>query len=59
MDRRIAVSARAVTSVCFGGDDLRDLYVTSADNSEDPARKGSIFRTRSDVAGLPAPLARV
>ena len=58
-DRRIRVPARAVTSLCFGGGDLRDLYVVSADNSEDPARRGSIFRTRSDVAGLPAPLARI
>ncbi len=58
-DRRIAVPARAVTSLCFGGDDLRDLYVVSADNEEDPARRGTIFRARSEVAGLPAPLARI
>jgi gluconolactonase len=58
-DRRIAVPARAVTSLCFGGDDLRDLYVVSGDNSEDPGRRGSVFRTRSDVAGLPAPVARI
>ncbi|MFI5314948.1 MAG: SMP-30/gluconolactonase/LRE family protein [Myxococcota bacterium] len=58
-DTRIAVPARAVTSLCFGGADLRDLYVVSADNAEDPARGGSIFRTRSDVAGLPAPFARI
>jgi len=58
-DRRIEVPARAVTSLCFGGADLRDLYVVSADNTDDPARKGSIFRTRSDVAGLPAPFARI
>jgi gluconolactonase len=58
-DRRIAVPAQAVTSLCFGGADLRDLYVVTADNTDDPARKGSIFRTRSDVAGLPAPFARI
>lgn len=58
-DRRIALPAKAVTSLCFGGADLRDLYVVSADNSDDPARGGSIFRTRSDVAGLPAPFARI
>jgi xylono-1,5-lactonase len=58
-DRRIAVPAQAVTSLCFGGADLRDLYVVSADNTDDPARKGSIFRTRSDVAGLPAPFVRI
>ncbi len=58
-DRRIAVPARAVTSLCFGGSDLRDLYVVSADNRDDPSRRGSIFRMRSDVAGLPAPVARI
>ena len=58
-DARIDVPARAVTSLCFGGVDLRDLYVVSADNAVDPNRGGSIFRTRSDVAGLPAPFARV
>jgi sugar lactone lactonase YvrE len=53
------VPAKAVTSVCFGGKDRRDLYIVTADNTEDPTRKGTIFRTRIDVAGLPAPLARI
>ena len=48
-----------VTSLCFGGADRRDLYVTTMENAEDPQRKGTIFRTRSDVPGLVAPLARV
>lgn len=58
-DARIAVPARAVTSLCFGGADLRDLYVVTADNADDPARAGTVFRTRSDFAGLPAPFARI
>jgi gluconolactonase len=58
-DTRIAVPARAVTSLCFGGGDLRDMYVVTADNTDEPARAGTIFRTRCDVAGLPAPLARI
>lgn len=58
-EREVAVPARSVTSLCFGGPDLRDLYVVSADNTDDPARGGSVFRTRSDVAGLPVPPARV
>src|SRR5258706_385427 len=33
-DARIAVAARGVTSLCFGGDDLRDLYVVTADNTD-------------------------
>jgi gluconolactonase len=59
LDRKIAVPAKAVTSVCFGGQERRDLYIVTADNTEDASRKGTIFRTRVDVAGLPAPLARV
>ncbi|MCS6924888.1 MAG: SMP-30/gluconolactonase/LRE family protein [Candidatus Binatia bacterium] len=59
MDRKIDVPAKAVTSLCFGGADRRDLYIVTADNTEDPEHKGTIFRTRVDVPGLPAPLARV
>jgi gluconolactonase len=58
-DRRLEVPARAVTSLCFGGVDLRDLYVVSADNTDDRERRGSVFRTRSDIPGLPAPFARI
>jgi gluconolactonase len=58
-DARIAVPARAVTSLCFGGADLRDLYIVTADNTEDPARGGTIFHARCDVAGLPPPLAQI
>jgi sugar lactone lactonase YvrE len=55
----VAVPAREVTSVCFGGVDRRDLYVVSADNTDDPARRGSVFKSRVDVPGLPVPLVRV
>jgi D-xylonolactonase len=58
-DVRIEVPARAVTSLCFGGADLRDVYVVTADNTDDPARAGTIFRLRCEIAGLPAPLARI
>jgi len=59
LDRKVEVPAKAVTSVCVGGNDRRDLYIVTADNTEDASRKGTIFRTRVDVAGVPAPLARV
>ena len=48
-----------VTSVCFGGDDLRDLYVVTGSDGVSGDRQGSVFRVRVDVAGLPVPLARV
>jgi xylono-1,5-lactonase len=59
LDRKIDVPAKAVTSVCCGGKDRRDLYIVTADNTEDASRKGTIFRTRVDVAGVAVPLARV
>jgi gluconolactonase len=58
-DGRIDVPANAVTSLCFGGADLRDLYITTADNTDAPELRGCVFRTRVDTPGLPAPLARI
>ena len=58
-ERPVAVPAQLVSSCCFGGDDLRDLVVTSQDNTEAPERGGSIFRLRTDLPGLPPPLAQV
>jgi sugar lactone lactonase YvrE len=46
----IDVPADFVSSLCFGGADGRDLYVTTA---------GALFRGRVDVAGLPQPRATV
>jgi len=59
LDRTLEVPAESVTSLCFGGADRRDLIVVTADNREDPPRGGTIFRTRVDVPGLPAPAAIV
>ena len=59
VERSLPVPASMVTSVCFAGDDRRDLIVVTADNRDDPERKGSIFRTRVEVAGAPVPPARI
>jgi gluconolactonase len=55
----IAVPLPMVTSLCFAGDDLRDLYVVTGSRGGPHENCGSIFKTRSDVAGLPLPPARV
>jgi len=55
----LAVPAPFVASLCFGGADRRDLYVTTSGNTEHPERRGTVFRERSDVPGLPVPPARV
>lgn len=59
IERSVAVPASMVTSVCFAGDDRRDLIVVTADNGEDPERGGTVFRTRVDVAGAPVHPARI
>ncbi len=55
----IEVPSRAVTSVCFGGSDGLDLYIVTADNTAERGHKGTVFRTRAQVPGVPVPLARV
>jgi sugar lactone lactonase YvrE len=55
----LAVPLPMVTSLCFGGDDLRDLYIVTGSRGGPHENCGSIFRMRVDVAGLPLPPARV
>ncbi len=59
LDRHLEIPAKIVTSLCFGGSDRRELYVVTADNTEDRALAGCIFRTRVEVAGLRTELARI
>jgi gluconolactonase len=55
----VAVPRRMVTSLCFGGDDLRDLYIVTGSRGGPTDTCGTIYRMRTDVAGLPLPAARV
>lgn len=57
--RDIPVPRPMVTSVCFGGDDLRDLYIVTGSRGGPSDACGTIYRTRVDVAGLPLAPARV
>lgn len=57
LDKRIKIPAKTVTSLAFGGPDWRDLYVVTA-NNDNRELKGTVFRTRSDIPGLPVPKAR-
>jgi gluconolactonase len=50
LDRELEVPASFVSSLCFGGDDMRDVYVTTGD--------GKLLRGRSGVPGLRLPAAR-
>ena len=47
------------TSLCFGGSDLRDLYIVTGSEGSAGDKAGAIYRTATGVAGLPVPVARV
>lgn len=55
----ISVPRPMVTSVCFGGADLRDLYIVTGSDGSGRDDAGSVFRIRAEVAGLAVPPARV
>ncbi|TMJ73787.1 MAG: SMP-30/gluconolactonase/LRE family protein [Alphaproteobacteria bacterium] len=57
--RDIQVPRPMVTSLCFGGDDLRDLYIVTGSRGGPSESCGTVYRMRSDVAGHPLPVARV
>jgi xylono-1,5-lactonase len=58
LDTEIRVDADFVASLCFAGQDRRDLYITTTGSVSDPTAKGGVFRTRSPVAGLAVPTAK-
>ncbi len=57
---KIDLPIEKVTSCCFGGDALDELYITSASIGLDPGSievqplAGAVFKVRTGVAGLPA-----
>jgi sugar lactone lactonase YvrE len=51
LDRRLDVPAPFVSSLCFGGADMLDLYITTGD--------GKLLRGRSDIRGVALPVTRV
>ena len=55
----IDVPMPMVTSLCFGGDDLRDLYIVTGSDGVEGDRQGAVYRLRVATTGLPAPLARI
>ena len=55
----IQIDELMCTSVCFGGDDLKDLYIVSGSRGADSDRAGSVYKVRVDVAGLEVPQAKI
>jgi len=57
--QRIAVPVQCPTMMCFGGEDLRTLFITSAragrpvEEQEAEVPAGSLFSVRVEAQGLP------
>jgi gluconolactonase len=47
------------TSVCFGGEDMMDLYIVTGSDGMDSDKAGAVYKHRTDVRGLSVPLAKV
>jgi sugar lactone lactonase YvrE len=59
LDEVTPLPAGFVSSLSFGGADMRDALISTADNLERPELGGTLLRARSDVAGVPVTAARV
>lgn len=57
----IEMPVRNITTLTFGGEDLKTMYITSAGIEHHPGERlaGSLWRIRCDVAGLPEHQVRV
>ena len=53
LDEVIEVPASFVSSLAFGGADMRDVLITTAGNDIHPELGGTLLRARSEIAGLP------
>ena len=61
-ERSVKFPARKVSSVCFGGDDLTDMYVTTAGGQDKVANgpgAGALFKVNLGIKGAPEPFSRV
>ncbi len=47
------------TSVCFGGDDRKDLYIVSGSDGTGHHKAGAVYRVRVAVAGVPVAPAKI
>jgi D-xylonolactonase len=59
---RIALPTKKVSSVTFGGDDLKDMYITTAGGNAPPegdTTAGALFRVRTETTGVPEFFSRI
>lgn len=55
----VAVPLPMCTSVCFGDNDLKTLYIVTGSDGVEGNDRGAIYRHRVDVPGLSVPVAQV
>ncbi|WP_188610949.1 SMP-30/gluconolactonase/LRE family protein [Chelatococcus reniformis] len=55
----VSIPVPMVTSLCFGGADLKDLYIVSGSEGLDTDHGAGVWRARVEVPGKRSPLARV
>jgi gluconolactonase len=53
LDEVMQLPAQFISSLSFGGSDMRDVLLTTADNQTRPELGGTLLRARSGIAGLP------
>jgi sugar lactone lactonase YvrE len=53
LEEIVELPAQFVSSLCFGGPDMRDVLITTADNQVHTELGGTLLKGRSRVAGLP------
>jgi sugar lactone lactonase YvrE len=59
LDEIVDLPTSFVSSLCFGGPDMRDVLITTADNDVRPELGGTLLRARSEVPGLPLAPVRI
>lgn len=59
LDTVIDIPATTVTSLCFGGPDRAEMYVVTADNTDELSRRGTVFRLRPGIRGAEVHPARI
>jgi sugar lactone lactonase YvrE len=61
-EKKISLPARKTSSLTFGGEDYRDIYVTTAGGKtrqEDGQQAGALFRLKTQAQGVPEFFSRV
>lgn len=59
LDEVTQLPVQFVSSLSFGGADMRDVLITTADNRDEPELGGTLLLARSTIPGLPVPAVRV